>query len=577
MSRGARSTMLVMTLCAALLPAGVAGQSPDPTAGAAYLRIVVSPPVAPLVDVYLDGVPLPDLTDFAPGSVSAYTAVPAGEHTVDVFADGSDPEQVAALATALIDFGDAGARTFAIRGDGSVTVLDDTTLPPTTGATLRLVNLDTDAGPVDAWLGDRPLSLGLSPEFASFRFEIPAGTHTLTTNAPGDRLSLYASEDVVLDEGSATTAFMVPTDERAVWFLATDGAAVAIDPEPSLVPHRSPTSDPDALTWRTLPVYECELLILFTTDGETSSTRRTGSARVRVPASLRGGLALYHSPVERQNDPLSGWSLGPDGWTCVRYLAGDFDAAVSGLTIRSASAGRAAAADCGAFGCDPTVGARTGRFIAYGSSSSGGFEGTPVDNGVSGEAACAYHRRFRSTDPAQCRGITARDSERNVPRRTPDGSVWVDFSRGRGGDTLVGAVGIDCAGGSCLPHLIECKLRAEDRTLCEQTLQVMLDPDRVQVPRVAATLACPGSVTLVRAGSDGAPPVDYPRARAVRTLRGDHDLVVDGVPVASLGSEGDYPRVCHGRPDRLWYRVRSVDGDRVNGWMAKPLVRPASS
>ena len=89
-----------------------------------------------------------------------------------------------------------------------------------------------------------------------------------------------------------------------------------------------------------------------------------------------------------------------------------------------------------------------------------------------------------------------------------------------------------------------------------------------------ATLACPGSVTLIRAGIGSAPPEDFRHARVVRTLRGDHDLVVDAVPVSSVGTRGAYPRICGGGPDRLWYRVRSVDGDRVNGWIAMPLVRP---
>jgi len=44
---------------------------------------------------------------------------------------------------------------------------------------------------------------------------VDAGTQTLTTNAPGDRQSLFASADITLAEGSASTAYMVPTSERA--------------------------------------------------------------------------------------------------------------------------------------------------------------------------------------------------------------------------------------------------------------------------------------------------------------------------------------------------------------------------
>ena len=587
MSSG-RWLVLALVVGALLGPSAVAAQSPSPLVTAASLRIVVSPTVAPLVDVYLDGVALPALTDLAPVSVSAYSAVPSGAHTVAVFADGADPGQTAPLATGVVDFGEAGARTFAVRGDGSVMVLDDTIVAPATGASLRLVDLDTDAGPVDAWIGDRQLALGLSPVFPSSRFLVDAGTQSLTTNAPGDRLSLFASEDITLAPGSATTAYMVPTSERAAWFLASDGTiGAAPTASPSAAPASSPdgapaaspdlSSDPDALEWRTLPVYECDLQIAFVTDGEHTGTRSTGRAQVQVPASLRDGVALFHSPVMPERDPLTGWALGPDGWSCVRHLGADFDTMGSGLTIRSAGAGRSAAASCNGFGCSPEVGSSTGRFIAYGSTLSGG-DRAPIATqyGVPGTTACSYLRPFREETGARCHGITIRTGHHHVPGHTPDGSTWVDFTTSRGGDTVAGAVGADCDGDGCLPHLIECKLRPEDRALCDATLQVMLDPERVRVPRISASPACPGSTAIIRAGDSGGPPRDYLHARAVRSLHGTHDLVLDGVPVASISASGNYPAICHGDPDRLWYRVRTVDGDRVNGWIARPLIRLAS-
>ena len=591
---------LALIMGAGLSPATVAAQSPAPSAvespsasdsplpvaAAPGLRVVVPPTVAPSVDVYLDGALLQDLADFASGSVSDRAAVPPGAHQVAVFAQGSDPAVTAPIASILVDFGEDGLRTVAIRGDGSAVVLDDATVPPSTGASLRLVDLDTGAGPVDAWLGDRQLALGLSPVFPSSRFVVDAGTQTLTTNAPGDRLSLFASEDITVADGTALTAYMVPTSERAAWFLAADAAAaITPDASPSTDPGSSPTlgpppsTDPDALEWRTLPVYECDLQIAFVTEGENTGTRRTGSAEVQVPASLRNGLALFHAPVMPERDPGTGWALGPDGWTCVRHLGADFDTMVSGLTIRSQGAGRAAAATCGAFGCRPAVGSDTGRYIAYGSQISGA-DTRPISAqyGVPGTTACTYLRPFRLEVGSRCHGIPTLPGHHHVPATTPDGSNWVDFSTARGGDTVVGAVGVDCGGDGCLPHLIECKLRPEDRALCDTTLQVMLDPGRVRVPRIAASLACPGAgaAALVRAGDAGDPPGDYRHARVVRTLRGAHDLVLDGVPAASIFAGGHYPAVCHGDADRLWYRVRSVDGDRVNGWIAQPLIRPAS-
>ncbi len=201
MSRGGVWAVRSLVICALLAPNTVGAQSPEPLVATPRLRIVVPPNVAPMVDVYLDGVALPGLTDFVPAGVSPYTTVSSGSHTVDLFADGADPQLATALASAVVDFGDAGARTFAVRGDSSVMVLDDTTVPPAAGASLRLVDLDTDAGPVDAWVGDRQLAIGLSPVFPSSRFLLDAGTQSLTTNAPGDRQSLVASEDITLPDG----------------------------------------------------------------------------------------------------------------------------------------------------------------------------------------------------------------------------------------------------------------------------------------------------------------------------------------------------------------------------------------
>ena len=272
----------------------------------------------------------------------------------------------------------------AVRGDGARWSWTTHVTPPLTGASLRLVNLDTDAAPVDAWLGDEPWRWACRrtcPRPGSTSGRDPHADHerARTTGSRCSRARTSYSGD-----GSAVTAFMVPTEERAVWFLADDASpAIAPDasasPGPSIVagtvdrpatvdrPEPRSTADPDALAWRVLPVYECELMIAFTTDVESTSTRLTGSAG--SGACLTTGRAgAVPLPRDARGDPLSGWALGPDGWTCVRHLAGDFDTSVSGLTIRSAGAGRAAAAACGAFGCDPAVGARTGRFIAYGSS-----------------------------------------------------------------------------------------------------------------------------------------------------------------------------------------------------------------
>ena len=99
---GHRCALTALLAVATMLPGSVIAQSPDPvqsadprvagpgqSAGVATpvgptLRVVVAPLIAPLVDVYLDGVPLPGLEDFATGSVSVYGPGPPGAHSVDI-------------------------------------------------------------------------------------------------------------------------------------------------------------------------------------------------------------------------------------------------------------------------------------------------------------------------------------------------------------------------------------------------------------------------------------------------------------------------------------------------------------
>ena len=223
-----------------------------------------------------------------------------------------------------------------------------------------------------------------------------------------------------------------------MWFLASDRTGggrpgvLAIDragSSPDVRPVPRPSHRPTRTRWSggPLPVYECDLQIAFVTDGEHTGTRPTGSAEVQVPASLRGGLALFHAPVMPERDPLTGWALGPDGWSCVRHLGADFDTMASGLTIRSAGAGRAAAASCNGFGCPPAVGSDTGRFIAYGSKLSGGDTSSiATQYGVPGTTACSYLRPFRAEDGV---AMPRHPGPHRPPPRAGPHSGWLDLGR----------------------------------------------------------------------------------------------------------------------------------------------------
>ncbi|MCY7417461.1 MAG: DUF4397 domain-containing protein [Chloroflexi bacterium] len=130
-----------------LLPDAVGAQSPEPTTSAPSLRIVLAPTVAPLVDVYLDGVPMSDLTDFTPGSISPYAAVPEGEHDVDVFPDAADPLRSEPLLTAVIDFDVDGARTLAVRGDATAMRVEPASAQLACPGSVAIIRAGTVGGP----------------------------------------------------------------------------------------------------------------------------------------------------------------------------------------------------------------------------------------------------------------------------------------------------------------------------------------------------------------------------------------------------------------------------------------------
>jgi hypothetical protein len=316
-------------------------------------------------------------------------------------------------------------------------------------------------------------------------------------------------------------------------------------------------------------VAECGLDVAFGDErGPGRSTRRTGSAEALLPPSLPDALVLYHYPT--LEEPLTGWALGRPGWRCERSLLGDMDASLSLLTVLP----RGDRATCTSFRCgEGAVGSRRGRYLAAASVTRVPSADGVAEHGRPGRVACTYSAPYRSAATAECRGVPTR-SATGDPIEVGE-TTWSRFATRRGGGPVRGAVGVTCHGTTCEPTLIECRLRPTDRELCDAAIEVMVDPSRVRMDQVDATLACPRSVAYVRAGSRGGPPLAYPEARIVRTLRGDHELVVDAVPSSSIGVR--YPAVCGGRSDRLWYRVRSVDGDAVNGWIAAPLIAIAGA
>src|SRR5829696_2557423 len=119
-------------------------------AGEAQVRVAHLAPVAPNVDVYVNGDPV--LTDVAYTTISDYLPLPAGTQQVTVYATGDTSTPV---IDTPVEVAAGGAYTIAAVGlvaDGSLTaqVYEDDLMAPSAGnAKVRVVHASPDAGPVD--------------------------------------------------------------------------------------------------------------------------------------------------------------------------------------------------------------------------------------------------------------------------------------------------------------------------------------------------------------------------------------------------------------------------------------------
>jgi hypothetical protein len=86
----------------------------DTDAGTAMLRVVHASPDAPAVDVYIAGVPMPVLEDFAYGDASDYVTIPAGAGTIELRAAGAASDSEPAYTQDVTFAADTTATAMAI-------------------------------------------------------------------------------------------------------------------------------------------------------------------------------------------------------------------------------------------------------------------------------------------------------------------------------------------------------------------------------------------------------------------------------------------------------------------------------
>jgi len=170
---------------------------------------------APNVDVYVDGEPVPALTDVPYGTVSGYLPLPAGTRQVTVYATG---DASAPVIDTPVELAAGGAYTVAAVGlvsDASLTAQvyeDDVSAPAAGSAKVRIVHASPDAGPVDVATADGTyLASGLGYPSASPYAQVPAGTYDLNVLAAGTGTVAVSAPGTSVADGGVYTAFATGT------------------------------------------------------------------------------------------------------------------------------------------------------------------------------------------------------------------------------------------------------------------------------------------------------------------------------------------------------------------------------
>jgi hypothetical protein len=527
----------------------------------AGVRVLNVLPAGTAIDVLIDDELIAEAIER--GAVSVDADVRSGRSRVRVYAADADEASSSALIDTFVTLGADGRTTLALHGDRSsiaFALVDDRPMPGADGAQVRFVDLGGTGLRVDIAERDGEIIVA----------DLPAGaTSAYVAVGPG-------SIDLVLRAAGTTDVLLEPPplDARAGHSYSIYVTADRVSGSLETLTVVDAVSE---LAWRRLPVYECAHAIAFQPE---FPQRDNGWADALVPTAITADLALYHA------DPAffaqtSGFLLAPDRWACQLYALGDFDTfeAVRVVVPRPFARDRCWAQGDGPGArpmFDPWAGSRTPceptRWIAIGEHSVCQVGArNPTCEGPEADLACVHNRRYRRLSPRECRGTRARIGDLvHSTRSGGERTWWYDFSGRRGGAETVAASGATCAGRECRASAFECRFDGGEPAICMSSRDVLLDPERVRVPRRAMTVTC--ARTSLRAGRAGGPPdTTSARSRRGRLPRGT-PVVVDAVAIPSVSAE--YRVSCpRSVRDFLWYRVREVDGRARDGWIARPLLR----
>ncbi|GER86606.1 cell wall anchor [Dictyobacter vulcani] len=174
---------LFLTLSILVLFIGMSGNAFAAADTTSLVRIVHASPDAGPVDVFVDGKAV--LKNLAFGTVTSYTAIPSGEHTIKVAPAGKGIKAAVITSSGRIPSGHVytvAAIGTKEKGLDLQTFADDNSIKEGS-AKVRVYHLSPNAGPVDVLVKGKHVITELGYKGASNYLTVPAGSYTFDVHA----------------------------------------------------------------------------------------------------------------------------------------------------------------------------------------------------------------------------------------------------------------------------------------------------------------------------------------------------------------------------------------------------------
>lgn len=219
---------------------GNTGTDPDPVVGEASVRVMHLSPDAPAVDVWVDGVTDPVVTDLAFGEGTDYLVVPEGTYTFRVAPAGAGAD-AAVLTLADLALADGSASTAVAFGAvSSITgkaLTDDASGLADGDFRVRVMHAASGVGEVDIWAltdnGAAPL-LEDVPFGADAVLDLPAAAYDVGFDVDNDAIPDLTFSLPEIPAGFYVNLYAANDVSGAVYLLAQlpDGTIAQVDPNP---------------------------------------------------------------------------------------------------------------------------------------------------------------------------------------------------------------------------------------------------------------------------------------------------------------------------------------------------------